>query len=89
MKEINVKQEFQERTLLKINVTMPQLKMSVLIAAWCLFTLIVVAGCLVPAGWLPNRLFNNKLLHLLSFAASSLTVAAVAPTAGRGPWSGR
>jgi VanZ family protein len=52
----------------------------VLIVAWCAFALSVVAGCLVPAEWLPAWLPNDKLLHLLSYVLLALPVAAVAST---------
>ncbi|WP_158047558.1 VanZ family protein [Skermanella pratensis] len=54
-----------------------------LIAAWCAFALAVTAGCLVPADRLPARLPNDKLLHLLSYAALGLPVAALASTSGQ------
>ena len=52
----------------------------VLIAAWSALALAVVAGCLVPADRLPDRLPNDKLLHLASYALLALPVAAVAST---------
>ena len=53
---------------------------SLLIAAWAAFAPAVVAGCLVPAAWLPAWLPNDKLLHLASYALLALPVAAVAST---------
>ena len=52
----------------------------VLIAAWSALALAVVAGCLVPADRLPDRLPNDKLLHLFSYAVLALPVATVAST---------
>ncbi len=52
----------------------------VLIAAWSALALAVVAGCLVPADRLPDRLPNDKLLHLVSYAVLALPVATVAST---------
>ena len=51
-----------------------------LISAWSAFALAVVAGCLVPADRLPDRLPNDKLLHLASYALLALPVATVAST---------
>jgi VanZ family protein len=56
---------------------------SLMIAAWCAFALAVTAGCLVPADRLPARLPNDKLLHLLSYAALALPVAALPSTIGQ------
>jgi VanZ family protein len=52
----------------------------VLIAVWSAFALSVVAGCLVPAAWLPAWLPNDKLLYLVSYALLALPVAALAST---------
>ena len=52
----------------------------VLIAAWCVFALAVVVGCLVPGDRLPAWLPNDKLLHFVSYAVLALPVAAVTST---------
>lgn len=52
----------------------------VLIAGWCAFALAVMVGCLVPADRLPAWLPNDKLLHLICYAALAVPVAAVAST---------
>jgi VanZ family protein len=50
----------------------------ILIAGWSALALAVVVGCLVPADRLPRHLPNDKLLHLLSYAALALPVTTVA-----------
>ena len=52
----------------------------VLIAAWCVFALAVVVGCLVPADRLPAWLPNDKLLHFVSYAVLALPIATVTST---------